>query len=127
MGIANTKYKPKGDILNLVTGKWESPIAETSKSNGKCTPENVRAEAQRARSLGAEVCITGHWAWAKWKSPPPQAAITTLKSNGWVWCHHKGKWAYRGKPAHSKQSMDWGYIVRKYGYIEIKGDSDDIQ
>ena len=92
-------------------------IADTNPIN---TTDIVRAQAEMAANMGANVAITGSWVWAQFATKPSKDTLSTLKANKWIWCKSKGKWAYRGKPCHSKKTMTWDYITRKYGYETIE-------
>ena len=77
--------------------------------------DEVDRQAGIARGLGGYVEITGQWAWCSFGKRPSNEVLAVLKSNKWIWCNNKKKWAYRGVPSHSKRNMSWDYIVDKYG------------
>ena len=81
---------------------------------------DLQSQALLAKRLGAIVEITGAWAWASWRSKPPDQVRQALKDNGWIWCRHKSKWAWRSEPSHNRRAMPWTHIVAKYGLRELK-------
>ena len=114
-----------GDISHLYD-QYQDPHEEpqsrpdpTLVNSANNCPEDVDAriheQARIARGLGASVEITGKWVWATFTEKPSKEARATLKTNAWIWCQSKGKWAWRGVKVSSRRTMDWNYITTKYG------------
>jgi hypothetical protein len=105
-----------------VESKAASPASYISPANTQSIPDidEIHKQAKLAATFGAIVTITGAWVWAGFKTIPGQAVRDELKANKWIWCRGKGKWAYRGKPCHSKKNMSWDYITNKYGEEKIQ-------
>lgn len=93
----------------------------------ECQPSDLETQALLAKRLGAAVEITGQWAWASWQSRPSPEIRQALKDNGWLWCHNKGKWAWRAEPSHSRRAMPWDYIVAKYGLRELEREAQLVE
>ncbi len=93
--------------------------------------DDLLSEVQRqvilAKSFGADVVVTGLWAWAQFTEKPAPDVLAQLKANRWIWCRGKGKWAYRGVLSHSRHSMSWEYITTKYGIKVIQDESKQLQ
>jgi hypothetical protein len=77
--------------------------------------QEVIAKGQFAALLGANVTITGMWAWAAFDTKPSREIRDQLKSEGFRWGKGKGKWYFAGKRTTGKKPMTWDYIMSKYG------------
>ena len=75
----------------------------------------IEAKAQIAKGLGAETRICGYWVWARFAGKPSGEILIAIKAAGFRWMTHKREWAFKGALSTSRQSMDWGYIIGKYG------------
>lgn len=90
--------------------------------------DEYRAVAEEAgRQLAKQfpdltVELAGSWVWV---SGNTRAHKDELKAAGLNWCRSKSKWYLKGRPSvrFGKRSMDWGYIVFKYGAEAI---SDEV-
>jgi hypothetical protein len=85
----------------------------------ECSRQEVTAKAQYAALLGAQVVITGLWAWASFPEAPSKETREKLKAEGFRWAKNKGKWYFAGKPASNRRTMSWMYITSKYGAEEL--------
>ncbi len=119
-GINDTGV-PTADISSLYDEYQQEPQGQPSREpHAEASDADLLAQAQIARKLGATVEITGKWVWATFQTKPEKAGRAVLKGNGWIWCQHKGKWAWRGARVSSKRPMSWEHIVTKYGCDTLK-------
>ena len=83
------------------------------------TREELQSNAETIAELGAEVTITGMWAWAKFEAKPSPETRSTLKEKGWKWSKNKGSWYLKGAMTFTRKSMGWEYITDKYGEEKV--------
>jgi hypothetical protein len=83
------------------------------------TEEELKEKAAAVSNFGAEVKITGAWAWAVFTEKPRDEIREEMKRNGWRWAKQKKAWYLPGKPCRSKKSHSFSYIADKYGVEDV--------
>jgi hypothetical protein len=82
--------------------------------------QELKEKAQAVRNFGAEVKITGAWAWAVFAEKPSDEIREIMKTGGWRWAKQKKAWYLPGCPCRSKKSHSFSYIAEKYGVEDVQ-------